>query len=187
MNIKECIEKGRVIYNISFWNEFWTLLLPVFLTILLLFSNYFILESSFNKPDKEYYWLIIIGSFSFFAFIIFLIFLYFKIDNISEFSGKSRSMNKKQVLQFIKDNNYEIKDKSNDYIIVSIKSKFLSYYNFRNLTILFEGNNVYFNCVTFENIVVSGLYIKDFKSPFFWFVNKKVEKKLRSFLEGNSQ
>ena len=186
MYVKECIKKGRVIYNISFWNKFWTLLLPVFLTILLLFVLFIAFESLYDNPQNDYFWQILIGSSGLFIFIVSLIILYFKIDNISKFSGESRSQNKKNVLQFIKDNKCEINYKSNDYIIVSIKSKFLSYYNFRNLTILFEGNNVYYNCVTFENIAISGLYIKDFKSPFFWLVNKKVEKKLHSFLEDNS-
>jgi len=184
MNVNKSIEKGRVIYNVSFWNKFWTLLLPVFLSVLLLLFSYFVFESNYNKPDNN--WFILIGSSGFFIFVIFLIILYLKIDDLSKFNGRSRSLNKKLVFQFIKENIYQINEESNDFISVDIRVKFFGFSDFRSLTILFEGDNVYYNCVTFENVNVPNIYIMNFKSPLYWFANKNIERKFKNFLNNNS-
>ena len=70
MDLEKSIEKKRIIYNKSFWDCFWMLLLPVFLAILLLSSSFFIFESNYDKVYKENYWLILIGSISVFIVII---------------------------------------------------------------------------------------------------------------------
>ena len=100
MDVEKSIEKKRTTYNKSFWDCFWMLLLLVFLAILLLsssFSSFFVFESNYDKVYKENYWLILIGSISVFTVIIILILFYFKIDNFTEFNGKSRTLNKKLV------------------------------------------------------------------------------------------
>jgi hypothetical protein len=128
MDVKKSIEKKRIIYNKSFWDCFWMLLLPVFLAILLLSSSSssssFVFESNYDKVYKENYWLILIGSISVFIVIIILIVFYFKIDNITEFNGKSRTLNKKLVYQFVKDQGYEINYQTNDIILIDIKGRF---------------------------------------------------------------
>ena len=148
-------------------------------------SSYFVFENNYNKPDNNK-WFILIASSGFFIFVVFLIILYLKIDNLSKFNGRSRSLNKKLVLQFIKENNYQINEKSNDFISVDIKVKFFGFSDFRSLTILFEGDNVYYNCVTFENVNVPNIYIMKFKSPLYWFANKKIEREFKMFLGENS-
>ena len=100
MDVEKSIEKKRTTHNKSFWDCFWMLLLLVFLAILLLsssFSSFFVFESNYDKVYKENYWLILIGRISVFTVIIILILFYFKIDNLTEFNGKSRTLNKKLV------------------------------------------------------------------------------------------
>ena len=100
MDVEKSIEKKRTTHNKSFWDCFWMLLLLVFLAILLLsssFSSFFVFESNYDKVYKENYLLILIGSISVFTVIIILILFYFKIDNLTEFNGKSRTLNKKLV------------------------------------------------------------------------------------------
>jgi hypothetical protein len=183
MDVKKSIEKKRIIYNKSFWDCFWMLLLPVFLAILLLSSSFFVFESNYDKDYKENYWLILIGSISVFTVIIILIVFYFKIDNLTEFKGKSRTLNKKLVYQFVKEQGYEINYQTNDIIFIDIKVRFFGFSDSRKITVIFKGTSLLLNCTTFVNINNSTVYISNFKSPFYWFANKKHEKIFIKFLK----
>lgn len=182
MNFEKSIEKGRIIYNESFWNKFWTLLMPVFITSLVLFNCFWIFEVIYDKPHKKHYWLLLLGTVSVFLFIVILIILYFKVDNLSKFEGKTRSNNIKLVREFAKKSLYEIKEKSNNIFIVTINSKLLGF-NKRYLTLIFDRNKIYYNCTTFENLFTFKFSITNFKSPFYWFHNRKIERIFRIFLE----
>lgn len=182
MDIEKSINKGRIIYHENFWDKFWTLLLPIFVTFLILFNCLWVSQAIYDKPHKKYYWSLLLITASIFIFIVILIILYFKIDSLSIVEGKSRNRNNKCVREFAKKSNYKIDEKSNNVFIVIIKSKFLVY-SHRYLTMIFDSNKIYYNCTTFDN----GYKMINFKSPFYWFYNKKVERDFRIFFEKYSQ
>lgn len=176
MTVEKSIEKKRIIYNKSFWDSFWALLAPIFSAIFLLSSSFFAFESNYDKAYKENYWLILIGSISFFIMIIILILFYFKIDDLTEFKGKSRIFHKKLVYQFVKDQGREINYQTNDIIFMDIKVRFFGCSNSRKLTVIFKGTSLLFNGTTFVNANNGHVYISNFKSPLYWFANKKRKK-----------
>lgn len=186
MDVEKSVEKKRLIYNIRFWDKFWALLVPVFIGTLLLCSSFFVFENNYDKTYKENYWFILIGSISFFVFIIIFIIFYFKIDNLTEFRGKSKAFNKKMILLFAEEYGHEITHQTNSRIFIDIKVKYFGFSNKRRLSIIFNGISLFYNCTTFVNATNSQVYIKNFKSPFYWFANKNHEKIFRKFLKENS-
>ena len=184
MNVEKSIKKGKIIYSESFWDKFWTILLPLYFIILLLFISFTIFINSYQSLSFNLY--IIIASFSVFILSVALVIIYLKIDNLSVFKGKSRTFNKKLVLDYVKDQGYYISNQSNDFISIDIKVKFFAFSDYRYLTVLFNSNKIFYNCVTFENINAGRFSISNFKSPLYWFANKKCEKIFRNYLQENS-
>lgn len=118
--------------------------------------------------------------------IIILILFYFKIDDLTEFKGKSRTLHKKLVNQFVKYQGHEINYQTNDIIFIGLKVRFFGFSNSRKLTVIFRGTSLLLNCTTFVNAKNGHVYISSFKSPLYWFANKKQEKIFINFLKNNA-
>ena len=85
--------------------------------------------------------------------------------------------------QFVKEQGYEINYQTNDIIFIDIKVRFFGFSDSRKITVIFKGTSLLLNCTTFVNINNSTVYISNFKSPFYWFANKKHEKIFIKFLK----
>ncbi|TXD50802.1 MULTISPECIES: hypothetical protein [unclassified Polaribacter] len=186
MNVEKSIEKKRIVYAKRFWDTFWSLLFPVFLSILLLVSSFIVFENTYGKTNKENYWFILMGSFSLFVIILVSIIFYFKLDILTEFKGKSRTSNKKMTHQFLEKQGYKSTHQTNNSIFFDIKVPFFGFSDYRKFTVLFKEKSLFYNCITFANLNRGEVYMFNFKSPFYWFANKKHEKFFREFLKENS-
>jgi hypothetical protein len=62
--------------------------------------------------------------------------------------------------------------------LLTLKGDFFGFSNSRKKVVVFKGTSLLLNCTTFVNVNSGPVYISNFKSPFYWFANKKDEKNL---------
>ena len=178
VNIENSIKKRKLIYNYSFWDNFWVLITPIFVCFLTISCGVIVLNEGIKRDKTEF----IVYSIIFLLIVGIVIVAYFFIDKLSEIKGKSCSNNVKLIREFIKESGFEFDNQKNKLFSVSIPVRKYNPFNTRYLTIIIESETILYNCTTFLEMSASGIYFTEFRTPLAWFINKKYERKFRKYI-----
>lgn len=171
LNIEQSLLKKKTIFKESIWDKFHELGGSILFLILAVPTLFMLILT------KGLLTLII--SFSVLLIFVLLIVTYIKINNLKKVVVKSFSGNRKLIKQFSHKEGWEILISDKTKTIISIPNSRYDYGSETYLFVIYNQKNIWYNCITFTNNQRGGV---NFKSPFYWFYNKKVEKKLANYI-----
>lgn len=185
VHVSKSIQRKKLIYTHSSWYGVLTLIYPIFILVVALAFSYWGLEKELTKESYAINWVLISIFSAVIVFAALLVLAYFRSDRLAIIKGSTRSLNRKLVRQYIENDRFEVLSVSNELITVDVKAKFLSYHDVRRFTILFDKEHIYYNCTTFSYIQNRHIQLYDFKSPFAWFANRRVEQEFKEYMKRN--
>lgn len=185
IHISKSIQKKKLIYRGRSWYSIMTLIYPVFIIFVALTFSYWGLEKELLKGKETINWISVSLFSTVIALAILLIFAYFRGDRLAIIKGNTRSLNRKLVRQYIDNEKFTLLSATNELIVLDVKATFLSYHDVRRFVILFDKEHIYYNCTTFSYLQNKHIQLYDFKSPFAWFANRRVEREFKEFMRRN--
>lgn len=182
IDVAKSIQRKRLIYRGRSWYGFLTLIYPIFIAFVVLLFSYWGLEKELKNFEKGENWISISLFIGVIILVLLLIIAYLRGDHLKSIRGNTRSFNRKLVKEYLDNDTFNVLSITNECIEVDVKARFLSYHDVRRLVILFDKEYIYYNCTTFSYIQNKYIQLYDFKSPFAWFANRKVERKFNQYI-----
>lgn len=142
IDVEASIAKGKLVCSSWFVNLI-NQVMPILFFLFFLFCDYgYLRELNFNPPWILVFLIILFLIFSLFILINRLVFM----DKLTKVEGISPSKNKEIIETIVKANEYEILKEETDITIIKASQRFGTK---RQLTIIFDRNNILVNVISF--------------------------------------
>ena len=182
-DVEKSLKKGRVVYQINFWDSFFTLLIPRFFIFVLLLPVYSYFKEAIEEENTE----VLLYTSAYTLVVLIPVILYFLQSHLSSVEGRSRSNNVKLTREFAEQEGYKIHEETNEMCLIYVEPWFFHNTHKRWLIVLYDGDQIYYNCATFEDVWMPRYHIEDFRNPLLWFNNKRHERRFRKFIQNQNR